>query len=77
MADMSHGIVKCKYCDKVIRQCRCTGPHETTYEFCSPECKRREKVNEHQVAQFPHDHLPEGLKDAQFYRPKHNPFLKS
>ena len=48
---MTHGIIKCKYCYTTIRQCRCMDHHEVSYsEFCNPECERRERVNQHQVA---------------------------
>lgn len=29
-----HYLVKCRICDGIIRQCRCTGPKTITYEVC-------------------------------------------
>ena len=35
-----HGIVKCKECKNVIRQCRCIeGHNNVTYETC-PKCQK-------------------------------------
>jgi hypothetical protein len=34
-----HERVLCRHCIAVIRQCRCMGPHETTYETCT-KCAR-------------------------------------
>ena len=36
---MSHGIIKCSECGKVILQCRCIEGHKNvTYQVCD-ECK--------------------------------------
>lgn len=39
MGGHGHAIVKCKYCDTLIRQCRCLGPKPTIYETCA-RCQR-------------------------------------
>lgn len=35
MTPHTHSIIRCKYCDAVIAQCRCMGPKATTYETCA------------------------------------------
>jgi hypothetical protein len=34
MRGHGHEVVRCKYCDGLIRQCRCMGPKPTNYETC-------------------------------------------
>ncbi len=35
---MSHGIVKCKKCDKIIRQCKCMSSDKKVYLDTCKEC---------------------------------------
>lgn len=43
---MSHGIVKCELCDRIIRQCRCRNhTKNVSYELCQV-CQDRQKAIE-------------------------------
>lgn len=35
MQGHKHAVIRCKYCDILIAQCRCMGPKETEYQTCA------------------------------------------
>jgi hypothetical protein len=49
-----HFIERCRYCDKVIRQCRCTGEKAIEYGTCD-DCKGKDTPKAHFT--IPHDYL--------------------